>query len=143
MPKNARRTPRISPLLGFLSPKKLSAVETIMVPPVTIGYWTDASTCTSASTSKKFATLLIAPLNTPIPYDCHLTFFSIFSLSARSAKAICFSLRERTSHAIVDRKMVAVALHMLYPAALAFGKVPVVKILDITPDMPFKTKMPT
>ena len=59
---NARETEIISRLLGLFLPKRHIAVDTIITPPVTMGYCTDAWTCASASTKIKFATLLILPL---------------------------------------------------------------------------------
>lgn len=52
IPANARITDMISFLLGLFFPKKQITVETIITPPVTIGYCTEASTCSSAMTSR-------------------------------------------------------------------------------------------
>ena len=49
---NAIATARISRLDGFFLPSAAITVETIMVPPVTIGYWIDACRCISATTRK-------------------------------------------------------------------------------------------
>ena len=62
IPIKATMTDKISFLLGLFFPKKQIIVETIITPPVTIGYCTDESTCISAITSIKFANLFAIPL---------------------------------------------------------------------------------
>ena len=71
-PINANRTETISFFLGLFCEKKHRAVETIMVPPVTMGYCTEVSTWASAMTRKKFATLLIAPEAAATPLLFHV-----------------------------------------------------------------------
>lgn len=109
IPTNASTTERISFFEGLFLPKKQMIVETIITPPVTMGYCTDASTCIRAITSRKLAMRLAIPFSAPTPTLAKRSLFS----------SPCFLKNSRSRTAEITT--VQREPHMEYPAALVFS----------------------
>lgn len=122
-------TDKSSFLFGLVFLKQLITVDTIMTPPVTIGYCREASTFASAITNKKLASLLVAPLAEAM----QMLFAEGLSLNFKPPV---------NSRYAKDITKVERQINTVYPAALTFGADEDANIFEMTPAKPFKTNTP-
>ena len=126
--RNAITTAQISRREGFSPKRNAESVQTIITPPVTMGYCTDASMWESANTNKKFPTWLMEPPPTANKTERRLQAWRWRFVNSKSM--------------LPDNSTVSIAQSKEYPAALVFSAVPASKVFAKTPLIPLNIKMP-